>query len=140
MLRGDGGFGGPAGPIRQAAPAPQGTPDIVVDLPTHPQQALLYRLNGDDNPLHADPAVALKAGYPRPILHGLCTLGFVCHALLRGLADYDPRALRDMNLRFSAPVFPGETIRTEIWRDGGFRARVLERDSIVVNNGQVSLA
>lgn len=140
VLRGDGGFGGPAGPIHRPAPVPQGTPDIVVDLPTRPEQALLYRLNGDDNPLHADPAVAAKAGFPRPILHGLCTLGIVCHALLRARCGYDPARLRALSLRFSAPVFPGETIRTEIWHDGGFRARVLERDVIVVNNGKAELA
>ena len=140
FLRGDGGFGGPSGPVKPAAAAPEGAPEIVVDLPTRPEQALLYRLNGDDNPLHADPAVAAKAGFPRPILHGLCTLGVVTHALLRGLCDYDPTALKALDLRFSAPVFPGETIRTEIWRDGGFRARVLERDVIVVNNGLVKVA
>jgi acyl dehydratase len=137
FLRGDGGFGGPTGPIKPAAPAPEGTPDIVVDLPTRPEQALYYRLNGDDNPLHADPAVAAKAGFPRPILHGLCTLGVVTHALLRALCDYDPARLHALSLRFSAPVYPGETIRTEIWRNGGFRARVLERDILVVNNGLV---
>jgi acyl dehydratase len=140
FLRGDGGFGGAAGPVRPAAPAPEGAPDHIVDLPTRPEQALLYRLNGDDNPLHADPAVAARAGFPRPILHGLCTLGVVTHALLRSLCDYDPTRLRSLDLRFSAPVFPGETIRTEIWRDGGFRARVLERDLVVVNNGLVRVA
>lgn len=135
FLRGDGGFGGPSGPVKPAAAPPAGIPDIVVDLPTRPEQALYYRLNGDDNPLHADPAVAAKAGFPRPILHGLCTLGVVTHALLRGVCGYDPARLHALSLRFSAPVFPGETIRTEIWRNGGFRARVLERDSVVVNNG-----
>ncbi len=140
FLRGDGGFGGASGPVRPAAPAPQGTPDVVVELPTRPEQALLYRLNGDDNPLHADPGVAARAGFPRPILHGLCTLGVVTHALLRALCDYDPARLGALDLRFSAPVYPGETIRTEIWRDGGFRARVLERDVVVVNNGWVRVA
>jgi acyl dehydratase len=140
FLRGDGGFGGASGPIRQAAPAPEGAPDLVIDLPTRPEQALYYRLNGDDNPLHADPATAAKAGFPRPILHGLCTLGVVTHALLRGLCAYDTARLRALSLRFSAPVFPGETIRTEIWPTGGFRARVLERDIIVVNNGLADIA
>lgn len=135
FLRGDGGYGGPSAPVRPPNPAPEGEPDIVVDLPTRPEQALYYRLNGDDNPLHADPAVAARAGFPRPILHGLCTMGVVVHALLRALCDYDPAGLRSVGLRFSAPVFPCETIRTEIWRNGGFRARVLERDSVVVNNG-----
>ncbi|MCU4158927.1 MaoC family dehydratase N-terminal domain-containing protein [Acidiphilium sp. AL] len=136
FLRGDGGFGGPSGPVRPAHPMPEGAPEFVVDLPTRPEQALLYRLNGDDNPLHADPTFAEQAGFPRPILHGLCTLGVVAHALLRVLGDYDTTAFRSLDLRFSAPVLPGETIRTEIWRDGSFRARVLERDEIVVNNGR----
>ncbi len=135
FLRGDGGFGGPSGPVKSPNPTPEGEPDIVVDLPTRPEQALYYRLNGDDNPLHADPDFASRAGFPRPILHGLCTMGVVVHALLRALCDYDPAALRSVGLRFSAPVFPGETIRTEIWRNGGFRARVLERESMVVSHG-----
>jgi len=136
FLRGDGGFGGPSGPVRAPDPVPEGEPDRVVDLPTRPEQALLYRLNGDDNPLHADPAVAARAGFPRPILHGLCTLGVVAHALLRECGGYRAESMRSLSLRFSAPVFPGETIRTEIWRDGAFRARVLERDVVVVNNGR----
>lgn len=140
FLRGDGGFGGASGPVRQAAAAPEGVPDRIIDLPTRPEQALYYRLNGDDNPLHADPATAAKAGFPRPILHGLCTLGVVTHALLRGLCAYDTTRLRAVSLRFSAPVFPGETIRTEIWATGAFRARVLERDIIVVNNGLAETA
>ena len=139
VLRGDGGFGGATGPVRPAHPAPTGTPDLTVDLPTRPEQALLYRLNGDDNPLHSDPAVAATAGFPRPILHGLCTLGVVGHALLRGLAGYEACRIRTMALRFSAPVFPGETIRTEMWHSGAFRARVLERDAVVVNNGYVAV-
>jgi acyl dehydratase len=140
FLRADGGFGGPSGPVHPAAPAPEGVPDHMIDLPTRPEQALWYRLNGDDNPLHADPAVAAAAGFPRPILHGLCTLGVVTHALLRARCGYDPAHLAALDLRFSAPVYPGETIRTEIWADGGFRARVLERDIIVVNNGRVRLS
>ena len=140
FLRGDGGFGGPPGPVRPAHPAPEGEPDLVVDLPTRPEQALYYRLNGDDNPLHADPEVAAQAGFPRPILHGLCTLGVVAHALLRHLGGYDPKRFRSLDLRFSAPVFPGETIRTEMWRDGAFRARAVERDVVVVSNGRAVFA
>ncbi|MFO7484450.1 MaoC/PaaZ C-terminal domain-containing protein [Oceanibaculum nanhaiense] len=136
FLRGDGGFGGPSGPVKPPHPVPEGEPDITVDLPTRSEQALYYRLNGDDNPLHASPSVAAKAGFPRPILHGLCTLGVVTHALIRALADYDSAALKSLDLRFSSPVYPGETIRTEIWRDGAFRARLLERDVVVVNNGK----
>ncbi len=136
VLRGDGGFGGPAGPVRPPHPVPDGPPDWTMDLPTRPEQALLYRLNGDDNPLHADPALAARAGYPRPILHGLCTLGVVGHALLATLGGYDPARFREMHLRFTAPVFPGETIRTEGWHGGAFRARVVERDVVVVSNGR----
>ncbi len=140
FARGNGGFGGPSGPVQPVPPAPTGTPDHIVDLPTRPEQALYYRLNGDENPLHSDPAMAARAGFPRPILHGLCTMGVVMHALLRARCGYDPARLRSVALRFAAPVFPGETIRTEMWNDGGFRARVLERDSVVVNNGLAVLA
>jgi acyl dehydratase len=141
VLRGQGGFGGPAGPVKPIPPPPpSGAPDLQAEFATRPEQALYYRLNGDDNPLHADPAVAAKAGFPRPILHGLCTLGVVCHALIARLADYDAARLRALDLRFSAPVFPGETIRTEIWRSGAFQARVVERDVLVVTNGRAELA
>ncbi len=140
FLRADGGFGGSAGPAKPAHVMPEGTPDIAIDLPTRPEQALLYRLNGDDNPLHADPATAAAAGFPCPILHGLCTFGVVTHALLRGLCAYDPGRLRSMELRFSAPVFPGETVRTEIFRDGSFRASAIERGVVVVNNGRAVVA
>ena len=147
FLRGGGGFGGEPGPVKAPNPvpdtapeiAPEIAPDIVVDLPTRPEQALLYRLLGDDNPLHIDPAVASAAGFPRPILHGLCTFGIVAHALLRSLCAYDPARLRAIDLRFSAPVFPGDTIRTEIFANGAFRARALERDTIVVNNGKAAV-
>jgi acyl dehydratase len=144
FLRGDGGFGGPSGPTRPAHALPDRAPDIAVDLSTLPQAALIYRLSGDYNPLHADPAVAKAAGFPRPILHGLCTYGVAGHALLRALCGYDPTRLRRMDVRFSAPVFPGETIRTEIWREGegraSFRCRVVERDVVVINNGLAEVA
>ena len=140
FLRGDGGFGGPDGPVEPPHALPDTPPDVVVAMPTRPEQALYYRLNGDDNPLHADPALAAKAGFPRPILHGLCTLGIVGHALLRALANYDETRFKELAMRFSAPVFPGETIDVEIWRDGSFRARVRERDTIVVNNGYAAFS
>jgi acyl dehydratase len=138
FMRGDGGFGGPSGPVKQPHPEPERAPDITLDLATRPEQAAVYRLNSDLNPLHIDPTIAKAAGFPRPILHGLCTFGTVCHALLRTLCDYDTTRFGRMELRFSSPVFPGETIRTEIWHeDGGaaFRARLLERDVVVVRNG-----
>ena len=143
FMRGNGGFGGPAGPVKQPHPEPAGTPDIVLDLHTRPEQAAVYRLNSDLNPLHIDPAIARAAGFPRPILHGLCTFGTVCHALLRALCDYDTARFGGMDLRFTSPVFPGETIRTEIWKEAGgaaFRARVVERDKVVVSNGRFRFA
>jgi acyl dehydratase len=142
FLRGDGGYGGPSGPVRKAAPEPEGPPSLVIDLPTRPEMALLYRLNGDHNPLHSDPAVAAKAGFPSPILHGLATFGVVGRALLKAVCGNDPTRFGRMQCRFSAPVFPGETIRTEIWPDSAgaaFRARVLGRDVQVVSNGWLRL-
>lgn len=140
VLRGAGGFGESTAEARPIHALPESAPERAMDLPTRPEQALYYRLNGDFNPLHADPDIAARAGFPRPILHGLCTLGVVFHALFRELADYRPERLRSLSLRFSAPVYPGETLRTEMWRDGSFRARVVERDLVVVDNGKLELA
>jgi acyl dehydratase len=140
FLRGDGGFGGPAGPVPPVHAMPVTPPDLVIDLLTRPEQALLYRLNGDDNPLHADPVLAAKAGFPQPILHGLCTFGVVGHAVLRGLLGYDASRLRQIGMRFTAPVYPGDTVRTELWLDGSFRARAVERDVLVINNGRAVVA
>lgn len=138
FLRGDGGFGGPDGPVKRLAAEPDSAPEITLDLPTRPEMALIYRLNGDHNPLHSDPALAAKAGFPRPILHGLGTFGVVGRALLAAICDDDPDRFGRMECRFSAPVFPGETIRTEIWRTPGgaaFRARVVERELTVISHG-----
>lgn len=144
FLRGDGGCGGTTGPARPPHPMPTRAPDLAVDLPTSPSQALIYRLNGDYNPLHADPAVAKAAGFPRPILHGLATFAVVGHALLKGLCGYRPERLTAMEGRFSAPVYPGETLRTEIWREGAgvvaFRTRAVERDQVVLSNGRAEIA
>jgi acyl dehydratase len=104
--------------------------------------ALLYRLSGDINPLHAEPEFARAAGFPRPILHGLATFGVAGHAILRTACGYDPARLTTMAGRFSAPVYPGETIRTEMWQDGGvvsYRARVVERDIVAINNGRAEV-
>jgi acyl dehydratase len=143
FLRGDGGQGGFGTPPAPATILPEGDADIVQDLPTLPQTALLYRLNGDINPLHADPAVAKKAGFERPILHGLATMGVATRALLRSVCDQDPARLLEMHVRFSSPVYPGETIRTEIYRTGAevaFRCRVMERGQIVLDRGRARLA
>lgn len=145
FCRADGGFGGPR-ERKDASPPhaiPERAPDIICDLPTRPEMALLYRLSGDINPLHADPDFARAAGFPRPILHGLATMGVAGHALLKTVCGYDSAKLTALSVRFSAPVFPGETIRTEIWRDGGvasFRARVMERDVVAINNGRAEIA
>ena len=139
FLRGDGGFGGPAGPVKRPAPEPEGPPALLLDLPTRPEMALLYRLNGDHNPLHSDPGVAARAGFARPILHGLGTFGVVGRALLKTVCEDNPARFGRMECRFSSPVFPGETIRTEVWPQPGgaaFRARVVERDVVVIGNGQ----
>jgi len=142
FCRGDGGFGGPPRAAPEPHALPTRTPDAVCDLVTRPEMALFYRLNADMNPLHADPAIAKAAGFPRPILHGLATFGVSGHAILKTLCGYDPGRFRSMAVRFSAPVYPGETIRTEIWRDGivvSFRARVIERDIVVLNNGRAKI-
>ncbi len=143
FARGDGGCGG----TTETAPAPHTIPDRapdgICDLPTAPNSALIYRLSGDPNPLHASPSVARDAGFDRPILHGLCSWGVAGHAILRTWCDYDPARVRSMALRFSAPVYPGETIRTEMWRDGdtvSFRALVAERDAVVLNNGRAEVS
>ena len=143
FCRADGGFGGPPREAPAPHPLPARAPDLVCDLPTRPEMALIYRLSGDVNPLHAEPEFARAAGFPRPILHGLATFGVAGHALLKSLCGYDPTRLAAMAGRFSAPVYPGETIRTEIWHDGkvaSFRARVLERDVVAVNNGRADIA
>jgi acyl dehydratase len=143
FARGDGGFGGPSGPAPEPHPVPETAPELTCDLPTWPQSALIYRLSGDYNPLHADPKIAQAAGFPRPILHGLCTFGVAGHALLKTLCGYRPERLKAMQVRFSAPVFPGETIRTEMWGKGpvvSFRSRVLERNAVVLNNGRAEIA
>ena len=138
FARGDGGYGGPSDPVREPKELPGGAPDASCDLATLPQAALIYRLSGDYNPLHADPQTAKAAGFSRPILHGLCTFGIAGHALLKTLCGYDPSRLKHIEARFSAPVYPGETVRTEMWRRGKevfFRARVASRDATVLNNG-----
>lgn len=131
FLRGEGGFGGERG-SRAGDVAPDRGPDLVVDSPTLDQQALLYRLNGDKNPLHADPEFAAMAGFERPILHGLCTYGIVCKAAVDAVFDGDVSRVSSYRGRFSKPVLPGQTIRTEMWHEGD---RVMLRAS--TENGTV---
>ncbi len=131
-------------PARRPRNCPTVRPDHVCDLTTLPRQALFYRLSGDYNPLHADPKVACAAGFDRPILHGLGACGLAGRANLRTLCDYDAARLTGLDVRFSAPVYPGETVRFEIWQEGNqarFRALVPERDNLLVlNNGSARLA
>jgi len=147
FCRADGGFsahGQPSDALRSVRSAlPARPPDHICDMTTRPEMALLYRLSGDMNPLHADPDVARAAGFARPILHGLGTYGVVCHAILRACCNYQPERLQSLGVRFSAPVFPGETIRTEIWREGDevhFQAHVVERATLVLTNGVAQIA
>lgn len=142
FCRADGGFGGPSGPVKTPHAIPATSPQHVCDLPTLPQAALIYRLSGDYNPLHADPAYAQRAGFKAPILHGRCTFGVAGHAIVKTLCGYDPARLVAMDGRFSSPVYPGETIRTELWRDGNvvsFRATVPARGVTVLNNGRAEI-
>jgi len=142
FCRGDGGFGGDKRDTPPPHTLPTRAPEGICELPTRPEMALIYRLSGDTNALHADPEFARAAGFPRPVLHGLGTFGVAGHALLKALCGYDPARLTAMAGRFSAPVFPGETIRTEFWRDGdvvSFRARVKERDVIAIDHGRAEV-
>ena len=151
FCRGDGGFSATHGvsdpPLPAPPPLPQRAPDMVVELETRPEAALLYRLTGDRAPIHADPDLAAAAGFKRPILHGLGIFGVVGHALLKATCDYDPSRLRSLSGRFASPVFPGETIQTAIWTEtapaGGlvvrFRATVLGREPVVLDHGCASV-
>ncbi|MCB2059121.1 MAG: MaoC family dehydratase N-terminal domain-containing protein [Novosphingobium sp.] len=140
--RGNGGSGGSSKSSKDPHVLPERAPDIVHVSETRRDQALLYRLNGDRNPLHADPDFAKRAGFPEPILHGLCSYGIACRAVLASVCEYDPARIRQFDVRFSAPVFPGDTIHTDIWVDGetvSYRCRVAERDAVVLNNGRCLL-
>ncbi|WP_375488121.1 MaoC/PaaZ C-terminal domain-containing protein [uncultured Mycobacterium sp.] len=137
FARGEGGFGGERGPSMSVA-APERKPDLEVAIPVLPQQALLYRLCGDRNPLHSDPQFAAAAGFPRPILHGLCTYGMTCKAIVDAMLDGDASAVAAYGARFSGVAFPGETLQVGIWKDDGrFLATVVapSRDNAVVLSG-----
>ncbi len=143
IARGDGGFGGPRGRGIPPHRAPHREPDLSCDIATRHDQALLYRLTGDRNPLHADPARARAVGFNRPILHGLCTFGVACKAVLQTICDYDHTLIEEFDARFSAPVLPGDTITTDMWQDGNvisFSCSVKERNETVLRNGKCTLA
>lgn len=142
FARGDGHFGGPSEGAPEPHEVPTRAPDLSVDIPTRPDQALIYRLSGDRNPLHSDPRIAAAAGFPRPILHGLCTYGITCRAVLQEYCGFDPAKIKSHQVRFSSPVFPGETITVDLWKDGdvvSFEARVKSRGVTVVKNGKTLL-
>ncbi len=143
FARGDGGFGGPSGSGPEPHAIPDRAPDHTCTLKTRKDQALLYRLSGDRNPLHADPELAKRVGFPVPILHGLCTYGTACRAVLQTVCKYDHKQMAGFNVRFSKPVYPGEAIATDMWVNGdivSFRCRVPERDNVmVINNGKCTL-
>lgn len=123
FVRGEGGWGGDRGPSARGE-APTGEPDLTVERRTREDQALLYRLSGDDNPLHADPAFARAAGFDRPVLHGLCTYGMTLKAVVDTLLDGDVTRVRSYAARFAGEVYPGETLRVGMWRQGSGRVRV----------------
>ncbi len=141
FLRGDGGCGDLGEELVTPGAISASAPSRVVDIPTLPQSALVYRLSGDWNPIHADPTTAKKAGFERPILHGLCTMGLACRAVMDAYSDGNPETLKTMYTRFSRPVFPGETIRFEFFDEGGsirYRAKSVERDLVVLDRGEAT--
>lgn len=141
FLRGEGGWGGDRGPS-VTVDIPDTDPDVTIAYQTRSDQALLYRLNGDRNPLHSDPLFAADGGFPKPILHGLCTYGFTGRALLNGLCDADPAKFGSMDARFTSPVMPGETLTVRMWRtnEGAlFRTHGAD-DRVVLDAGRFSAA
>ena len=144
FVKGEGGFGGDRGPAPvQADPPEDRAPDFRVEYPTLPQQALLYRLSGDTNPIHAAPQFAAMAGFEKPILHGLCTFGHVGRAILHSACDGDPARLRSFAARFASVVYPGDTIITEGWKqdDGTCIVRAgTQRGNVVLSNALVEIA
>ena len=137
FARGDGGFGGPESPKSEIF-RPEGDPDFVHEIKTKPDQALIFRLSGDFNPLHSDPNFAKTAGFEKPILHGMCTYGIACRSLVESVCEGDAKRLKKFDCRFSSPVYPGETIVTEMWKNGSkvyYQSKVKERDKIVIKNG-----
>jgi 3-hydroxyacyl-CoA dehydrogenase/3a,7a,12a-trihydroxy-5b-cholest-24-enoyl-CoA hydratase len=144
FIRGEGGFGGDAKSPEPGNEPPARDPDAVVEHPTLTHQALLYRLSGDKNPLHVDPNMAKFGGFDVPILHGLCTFGNLGRAVIEAFTDDDPKRFRSIKVRFSKPVFPGETIVTEMWKVSDTeivcKSKVKERNLDVITNAKVVLS
>lgn len=143
FVRGEGGWGGDRGPSGGGNEPPDRAPDHEVTVATRPDQALLYRLSGDRNPLHSDPAFAAMGGFDRPILHGLCTYGFTGRVLLHELCGSDPARFRSMDARFSSPVMPGESLTVKAWVDGEGSAifQTCGQDGrVVIDNGRVTFS
>ena len=142
VLVGAGGFGGEPPPPSRRVAMPDRAPDAVAERTVIGQAALLYRLSGDLYALHADPDFARAAGFDGPILHGLATYGIACHAVVAACCDRDPAGVRAFHGRFVSPVYPGDTLATEIWREGAtafHRTRCLERDAVVLDDGRAEL-
>lgn len=143
FVRGAGGFGGSVGTAFEPVPLPERAPDSSTEVPTAANQALLFRLLGDRNPLHADPKVANAAGFAAPILHGACSFGIACAEVLRRFCARDPARLARFAARFAGPLYPGETLRFAFWQEGPrifFQARAADRGAVVLDNGLAVLA
>ena len=142
FARGDGGIDAPALKPPTPHPIPNRAPDIVAQTAVRPEQAFLYALSGDRNPLHREPATARAAGFPRPILQGLATYGMACRVILAEICGYDADRIYRFDARFSAPVFPGETLTVEMWQDApvvSYRVKVKDRDALAIDNGYCEL-
>ena len=143
FARGDGGFGGPTTGAPEPHPIPERKPDATYEASILEDQAFIYALSGDRNPLHRDPKIAKAAGFPKPIIHGLCTYGTTCRAIITNVLGHDAAKITGYDVRFSTPVYPGETVLVDVWKDGdviSFRARLKERELVAINNGKCTLS
>jgi len=144
FLRGDGGRGGGGVDVPALEPVPERDPDVVIALTTRPEQALIYRLSGDYNPLHVDPEVAQSAGFSAPVLHGLCTYGFAGRAVLAATCGNDPARLKRLDCRFTAPLEPGEELSVRVWHvsdeKAAFQVVVPAQQKVAIDRGCAIIA